>query len=223
MTKSQPIPLGFCQCGCGQKTKLAPCTKPSKGWVKGRPLRFVANHNRNRNKVEYVIDSESGCWEWQLALDEYGYGQLCRDGKNSRAHRIIYERHRGPISQGFDLHHLCGNRRCVNPDHLEPLDRTEHGLLHNPGAPDLLRDCLGCGVTLKRRQGEHRNAFIRRKFCSRICGIRHCHSQLNPAMVKQIRACVAAGATQAQVAHRFGVGCTAVNNIVHRRTWADVL
>ena len=42
--KRQSIPLGLCQCGCGRKTRLAPITDRSKGYVKGQPLRFVNGH-----------------------------------------------------------------------------------------------------------------------------------------------------------------------------------
>jgi len=49
MTTRHPIEAGLCECGCGQKTKLANKTLKSRGWVKGQPLRFILNHSRKRD------------------------------------------------------------------------------------------------------------------------------------------------------------------------------
>ena len=70
----------------------------------------------------------SGCWEWAGYVDQLGYGRVCRvvDGfqRVYSAHRIAYEGAHGPISAGLVLDHLCRNRRCVNPDHLEPVTQA---------------------------------------------------------------------------------------------------
>lgn len=75
-----------------------------------------------------AIDEGSGCWLWQGATSaKSGYGRI-RVGsrlddsvKTVQAHRLSYELHVGPIPEGLDLDHLCRNRACVNPDHLEPV------------------------------------------------------------------------------------------------------
>lgn len=59
------------------------------------------------------------CWVWQGALNSAGYGLMMWQGRVTRAHRIAYELHKGPIPIGLELDHLCRNRRCVNPAHLE--------------------------------------------------------------------------------------------------------
>ena len=67
----------------------------------------------------------SACWEWRGSKNGVGYGQFCKGGqpyvKNYRAHRFAYEQLVGPIPEGLQLDHLCRNRGCVNPAHLEPV------------------------------------------------------------------------------------------------------
>jgi len=60
-----------------------------------------------------------GCWNWRGATNSCGYGQLLRGGKRTKAHRLLYEATKGPIADGLVIDHLCRNRRCVNPDHME--------------------------------------------------------------------------------------------------------
>lgn len=122
--------MGYCQCGCGAKTRLAPRTNTIHGWVKGQPLRYVkGSHARRKSPHEYLVDDETGCWVWQRAKDQLGYGHLrLRDNKTRRAHRHYYEQHVGPIPEGLELDHLCRNPSCVNPDHLEAVTHRENML-----------------------------------------------------------------------------------------------
>ena len=73
-----------------------------------------------RERTSVTVD---GCWNWELAINSDGYGLSYRDGVHEpkRAHRYVYEQMVGPIPDGLVLDHLCRNRRCVNPDHLEPV------------------------------------------------------------------------------------------------------
>ena len=75
-----------------------------------------------------VVVDESGCWIFTGALSE-GYGTIGRGRRgegNVRAHRVTYERLVGPVPEGLDLDHLCRNRACCNPAHLEPVTRSEN-------------------------------------------------------------------------------------------------
>jgi hypothetical protein len=82
-----------------------------------------------------ITVTSEGCWEWTGSLNRngYGWGQQ-RPGQPYRVmHRIMWEdRHDKPVPDGLQLDHLCRNRKCCNPDHLEPVtgsvntDRQDH-------------------------------------------------------------------------------------------------
>lgn len=80
------------------------------------------------------MDAEGPCWEWIGCIGKTGgYGKYTipfRDGtgrsKYVYAHRYAWETLVGPVPDGLDLDHLCRNRKCVNPDHLEPVTRREN-------------------------------------------------------------------------------------------------
>lgn len=74
----------------------------------------------------YVPEPNSGCWLWTSYLNKSGYGQIRHGKTSSRAHRVIYEAHRGKIPDGLTLDHKCSVRCCVNPDHLEPVTIAEN-------------------------------------------------------------------------------------------------
>lgn len=59
------------------------------------------------------------CWEWTANQDKDGYGMFFLRRRNRRAHRVSYYAYKGEIPKGFVVHHICKNRRCVNPNHLE--------------------------------------------------------------------------------------------------------
>lgn len=84
---------------------------------------------RNRGAAPlYDVDPVLGCWNWKGALTRDGYARSTRgaDGRQHNRYRIEFERAKGPIAAGMQLDHLCRNRRCINPAHLEPVTAGEN-------------------------------------------------------------------------------------------------
>ena len=70
-----------------------------------------------------------GCWEWKGNIHSWtGYGRIRVNDQECSSHRFVYELLRGPIPKGLTLDHLCRNKTCVNPDHLEPVTAGENAL-----------------------------------------------------------------------------------------------
>lgn len=72
-----------------------------------------------------VLKMDSGCWLW-LGGIKAGYGEICINGKSLRAHRVFYEAYYHKIPDGMCIDHLCVEKHCVNPEHLEIVSREEN-------------------------------------------------------------------------------------------------
>lgn len=119
------------------------CNAHYQRWAKyGDPLAGGSPHHygppleRFLAKIEFVGD----CWRWTGKPNYAGYGYFNpNEGWSVRAHRWSYEFFVGAIPKGLDLDHTCHtrdplcaggircpHRLCVNPDHLEPVTRSEN-------------------------------------------------------------------------------------------------
>jgi hypothetical protein len=77
-----------------------------------------------------------GCWRWKGGQNGPGYSMFWLDGQMRYAHRLVYELLVGPIPEGLELDHLCRNRACVNPAHLEPVTHSLNVLRGTSGTPE---------------------------------------------------------------------------------------
>lgn len=103
-------------------------------------------HGKRRQKLIQNILSRieinpglNSCWEWQGALNPKGYAHVCWKGLPTQGHRACYILFRGEIPEGKEIDHLCGNRSCIHPWHMEAVDHRVNILRGNTLAAKQLK------------------------------------------------------------------------------------
>lgn len=84
------------------------------------------NRSTTPEKFEKYTLRAAECWEWTGHKYGNGYGAITHRGRQVLAHRWAYEHFIGPIPEGLTIDHLCRNRACVNPAHMEPVTGREN-------------------------------------------------------------------------------------------------
>jgi hypothetical protein len=114
-----------------------------------------------RVKARCTVDEETGCWVWWGAMSDElrGYPSIWVDGRSRPVHRLMYVYEVGTIRPGREIHHLCRNRRCVNPDHLIQVSRGGHDSLHPEN-----RDAFRAATEVRRKLSVKKARRLRRRW-----------------------------------------------------------
>lgn len=191
--------------------------------------------------------TESGCWEYPGGLTVRGYAPISVGNKKKLRHRVSYEHFVGPIPEGLDLDHLCRNRACFNPAHLEPVTRSEN--IRRGIGPQVIREkylrevthcrwghpfddantewrttggrrCRICRAAHSRTSEVKRTAARRAKIEAAIArGDRRAPLSRDAILLIRVRALT--GENQRVIAQEFGISSVTVSAIKNR-TYAGV-
>lgn len=145
------------------------------------PLKASMFSERDRQKfLSKTRAVPSGCVEWAGGVDARGYGHFYLDGRTLFAHRVaLILAGRGPID-GYVIDHLCRNRRCVRPDHLEAVsDRVNILRGSGPSAAHSVKTHCSQGHPF-----DEQNTYMRVRNGRLVRGCRAC----NHAAVARYRA-----------------------------------
>jgi hypothetical protein len=118
-----------------------------------------------------IVTNSNGCMEWIGELDRQGYGRIGIERRTYFAHRVVTLLVRGSLPEGLEPDHLCRNRRCVNPEHLEWVTHREN----------LLRGPSSNMITYRENRCKRGHDLVGRNVMHRKDGTRQCRTCSNAA------------------------------------------
>lgn len=127
-------------------------------------------------------DGDTGCWNWTGVLTPGGYGQFSIDNRHYAAHRLLSVKSGREIGPGLVCDHLCRNRRCVNPAHIDIVTTRENILR---GIAGELNRAKGAAVTHCVRGHEYTPENTRMNKGRRSC--RACDKVYSDALTEKRR------------------------------------
>lgn len=88
--------------------------------------KVLSETDEQRFWSKVALPNEQGCMEWMAVCNPGGYGQFWIQDTMRSAHILSYRHLVGDYDSSMELDHLCRNRKCVRPDHLEPVTKQEN-------------------------------------------------------------------------------------------------
>ena len=199
-------PYGMCQCEqCGQPAPISKGDVALRGYRANHPKRFISGHATKRPIAERFwekVDKDgpihpvlgTACWLWTASLHTKGYGQIFFDGKMTKAHRVSWVLHNGPIPDDLHTLHHCDVRACVRIDHIFLGTNAENNA-------DMY--AKGRGINLS--------------------GSANGKAVLTEQLIPIIRQRAAEGATPDAIAEECGASIHAIKHVLRGNTWRHVV
>ncbi len=150
------------------------------------------------------VDKSDGCWEWNAGLTT-GYGGFKLNGKRVLAHRMSWLITNGSIPSGMNVLHKCGNRKCVNPEHLYIGTQVDN-----------VADAMKAGTHHVPPKGYCHPHLIRK-------GAEHSNAKLDDSNVREIRLLRQDGMSCRELGRVYGVDHSVISEVVNNKIWKHVV
>lgn len=159
--------------------------------------RDLTDSDKIRFESKFVKYDDSQCWEWLAFKNKKGYGAIMYgDIGNIAAHRFSYMLYVGDFDKSKFICHTCDNPSCVNPKHLFVGTASEN-----------MKD--------KIKKGRVKNPPVHK-------GNKQHLAKMNPEKIREIRKLFSDGASQTDLAKKYGLHTATMNNICRNKSWKDV-